>query len=115
MRQSRHPQSPSTYNPYFAAIMATLNLPKPVNTYAGEDELRSKTNGAAVNGNGTTNGAEEVEEDIGEYKPPRPSDRFKVGIIYPPREVRCECNSTNTSRRSLPPSSPQQLFPPSML
>lgn len=73
--------------------MATLNLPKPVNTYAGEDELRTRTNGAAANGNAATNGTEEVGEDIGEYKPPRPSDRYKVGIIYPPREVRCEYSS----------------------
>jgi splicing factor 3A subunit 1 len=68
--------------------MSALNLPKPINTYAGEEELR-RPNGVAVNGNGNGNG-EEVEEDIGEYKPPRPSDKFLKGIIYPPREIRSE-------------------------
>jgi splicing factor 3A subunit 1 len=69
--------------------MATLNLPKPVHSYAGEDELRSKTNGTA-NGNGNGVTVEDVEEDIGEYRPPRPSDKYKTGIIYPPREIRSE-------------------------
>lgn len=67
----------------------SLSLPKPVNTYAGEDELR-KTNG---NGNGAgaadANGGE--EEEVGEYKAPRMSDRYKVGMIYPPREMRSKC------------------------
>jgi len=72
--------------------MSALNLPKPVNTYAGEDELRKATTGAGANGaaNGTENG-EAAVEDEGEYVAPKPSDRFKVGLIYPPREVRCEC------------------------
>jgi splicing factor 3A subunit 1 len=74
--------------------MSALNLPRPVNSYAGEDVLRSKMNGSAVNGNakGATvaDGGDEVEEDIGEYKPPRPSDRYKAGIIYPPKEIRCK-------------------------
>ncbi|EJT45664.1 pre-mRNA splicing factor [Trichosporon asahii var. asahii CBS 2479] len=60
--------------------MPALNLPKPVNSYAGEDELR-KQNGAAAAG---------AEEDIGEYRPPRHSDKFKVGLIYPPPEMRSE-------------------------
>ncbi|ORY23136.1 pre-mRNA splicing factor [Naematelia encephala] len=63
--------------------MATLSLPKPVNTYAGEDELRPKTNGTPVNG-AELNGNGEEEE----WRPPRPSDRFKKGIIYPPKEIR---------------------------
>jgi len=74
-----------------AVAMATLSLPKPVNTYAGEDELRSKPN-ANVNGNGTPNGTDGMEEEDpglgGEYRPPRASDRFKKGIIYPPKEIR---------------------------
>jgi splicing factor 3A subunit 1 len=70
--------------------MSALSLPKPVNTYAGEDELRSKTNGAVeTNGNGHVE-TPEVEEDPGEYRPPRPSDKLKAGIIYPPREIRSE-------------------------
>jgi splicing factor 3A subunit 1 len=62
-------------------------LPKPVNSYAGEDELRKLNGAAAVNGNGNgeVNGE---EEDEGEYRPPRASDKYKVGIIYPPKEIR---------------------------
>ena len=72
--------------------MSALNLPKPKNTYAGEDELRS-TPAAPTNGtNGDSNGATaEAEGDEGEYVAPKPSDRFKEGLIYPPREVRSEC------------------------
>lgn len=71
--------------------MSALNLPKPVNTYAGEDELRKTTNGVnGANGvNGTSSGVE-GGEDEGEYVAPKPSDRFKAGLIYPPREVRSE-------------------------
>lgn len=60
-----------------------LNLPKPVNTYAGEDELRPKTNG--INGHAAT-------PDVEDNAPSRPSDRLKTGIIYPPREIRGESN-----------------------
>ncbi|WWC70432.1 uncharacterized protein I206_104383 [Kwoniella pini CBS 10737] len=67
--------------------MSALNLPKPVNTYAGEDELRQKANGVNSNGNGTPVG-EEDEVDIVEEGPARASDKLKVGIIYPPREIR---------------------------
>lgn len=78
--------------------MATLSLPKPVNTYADEDVLRAPNgpNGnVATNGNGNGASAEE-EDDIGEYRPPRPSDKFLKGIIYPPKEIRSEwcCDST---------------------
>jgi splicing factor 3A subunit 1 len=59
----------------------SLNLPKPVNTYAGQDELRN-TNG---NGHSTGNG-----EDEAEYRAPRMSDRFKATMIYPPKEMRSE-------------------------
>ncbi|WVQ82269.1 hypothetical protein IAT38_004397 [Cryptococcus sp. DSM 104549] len=67
-----------------------LNLPKPVNTYAGEDELRQVPSGpgpSSANGNGTPAAQEEGVDD-GEYRPPRPSDKLKEGIIYPPREIR---------------------------
>jgi splicing factor 3A subunit 1 len=57
----------------------SLNLPKPVNTYAGENELR-QTNGVGS--------SEEVDE--GEYRAPRMSDKYKVGLIYPPKEMRSE-------------------------
>ncbi|WWD02712.1 hypothetical protein V865_000753 [Kwoniella europaea PYCC6329] len=69
--------------------MSALNLPKPVNTYAGEDELRQIPNGSATNGNGTP-AAEEDEGQGGmeEDRPLRASDKLKVGIIYPPREIR---------------------------
>ena len=62
-----------------------LNLPKPVNTYAGEDELRH------VNGR-----AAQVDEtdDMGEYRPPKHSDKFKVGMIYPAPDVRSEHMNT---------------------
>ena len=56
----------------------SLNLPKPVNTYAGQDELRNTSS----NGNG--NGMEEEAE----YRAPRMSDRFKATMIYPPKEMR---------------------------
>ena len=72
--------------------MSALNLPKPVNTYAGEDELRNNgtgPNGAGGGVNGTNGTVEEVEDE-GEYVAPKPSDRFKVGLIYPPREIRSE-------------------------
>ncbi|WWC61631.1 uncharacterized protein I303_104215 [Kwoniella dejecticola CBS 10117] len=67
--------------------MSALNLPKPVNTYAGEDELRQQPNGAASNGNGTPV-VEEDDGDMEEDRPARASDKLKVGIIYPPREIR---------------------------
>jgi len=62
----------------------SLSLPAPVNTYAGENELR-KANGTTKT---ETNGHDESMEDEGEYKPPRASDKLKAGIIYPPREIR---------------------------
>ncbi|KAK8864174.1 hypothetical protein IAR55_001420 [Kwoniella newhampshirensis] len=73
--------------------MSVLNLPKPVNTYAGEDELRQKLNGATSNGEGTPDVGEgqeggEDDADMEEYKAPRASDKLKVGIIYPPKEIR---------------------------
>ena len=71
--------------------MATLTLPKPVNTYAGEDELRLKPNGIDKNGESTPNGDEGMEDDPGlggEYRPPKASDKYKQGIIYPPKEIR---------------------------
>lgn len=55
----------------------SLNLPKPVNTYAGQDELRNTTNGHS-------NGMEEEAE----YRAPRMSDRYKSTMIYPPKEMR---------------------------
>lgn len=69
----------------------SLNLPKPVNSYAGEDELRK------ANGNGTAqvNGGD-GEEDVGEYRAPRMSDRYKVGMIYPPKEMRSESLSLHS-------------------
>lgn len=77
--------------------MSALNLPKPKQVFAGEDELRKlNTNGA----NGTANGDGTIEEgvrvregggaDEPEYQAPRGSDRFKLGMIYPPREIRGE-------------------------
>jgi splicing factor 3A subunit 1 len=84
--------------------MSALNLPKPKQSYAGEDELR-KLN---VNGNGTVhaNGGgdgtvedgvrvKEVAEE--EYKPPRGSDKYKIGMIFPPREIRGEKSSSTLS------------------
>jgi len=64
----------------------SLNLPKPVNTYAGQDELRNTSS----NGNG--NGMEEEAE----YRAPRMSDRYKSTMIYPPKEMRSEflCSSS---------------------
>jgi splicing factor 3A subunit 1 len=84
--------------------MSALNLPKPVNTYAGEDALRNQNGGPSTapangdgnsngNGNGTTANANangDGQEDIGEYRAPRMSDKFKVGMIYPPKEMRSE-------------------------
>ncbi|ODO08883.1 splicing factor 3A subunit 1 [Cryptococcus wingfieldii CBS 7118] len=72
--------------------MSALNLPKPVNSYAGQDELR---NVAPANGNGTPNG-DDAQEDEGEYRPPRPSDQLKIGIIYPPKEIRTIVDKTAT-------------------
>jgi splicing factor 3A subunit 1 len=81
--------------------MAALSLPKPVNTYVDEDVLRASNgpNGnVATNGNGNGASAEE-EEDIGEYRPPRPSDKFLKGIIYPPKEIRSEwCRLSRRTR-----------------
>ncbi|WWC89581.1 uncharacterized protein L201_004506 [Kwoniella dendrophila CBS 6074] len=69
--------------------MSALNLPKPVNSYAGEDELRQVSNGITSNGNGTPAAEEQQEEDnMEEDRPVRASDKLKVGIIYPPREIR---------------------------
>ncbi|WVR07251.1 hypothetical protein IAU60_004292 [Kwoniella sp. DSM 27419] len=69
--------------------MSALNLPKPVNTYAGEDELRQKPNGTGTNGHaaGAENGGDQ-EMDAEEYRAPRASDKLKEGIIYPPKEIR---------------------------
>ncbi|BEI80027.1 hypothetical protein CcaverHIS002_0105560 [Cutaneotrichosporon cavernicola] len=55
-----------------------LNLPKPVHSYAGEDDLKNLNGKASV---------EEVEDE-GEYRPPRMSDKYLKGIIYPPPEMR---------------------------
>lgn len=77
--------------------MSALNLPKPVNSYAGEDELRNVNAGAngtangGVNGNGNgeaPNGEPVEEEVVEEYRAPRRSDKFLAGIIYPPKEIR---------------------------
>ncbi|ORX36927.1 Pre-mRNA splicing factor PRP21 like protein-domain-containing protein [Kockovaella imperatae] len=75
--------------------MATLNLPKPVNSYAGEDELRNVPNGGSstAKGNGV-NGHAEDDADMGEYRPPKPSDKLKAGMIYPPREIRAIIDKT---------------------
>lgn len=62
-----------------------LNLPKPVHSYAGEDELRQVNGGAAA-----ATVADATEEDLGEYRPPRHSDKFKEGLIYPPPDMRSE-------------------------
>lgn len=72
--------------------MSALNLPKPKQVFAGEDELRK------LNGNGTSAGADDgtiedgvrVRVDEGEYVPPRGSDKYKNGMIFPPREIRGE-------------------------
>ena len=80
----------------YGCEMSTLNLPKPVNTYAGEDELRQKqpngttANGLIGDGPGESNGNVGEDEDMGEYRPPKPSDKLKVGMIFPPREIRSE-------------------------
>lgn len=60
--------------------MSGLNLPKPVHSYAGQDELR-KPNGATV----------EDTDDMGEYRPPRLSDKLVRGIIYPPPDMMSTC------------------------
>lgn len=65
--------------------MSALNLPKPVNSYAGEDELL-RSNGLG----GRQAATVEDSDDMGEYRPPRMSDKYKVGIIYPPPEMRSE-------------------------
>lgn len=81
-----NPSFDSSY-PYKTKAMSALNLPKPVNTYAGEDELRNPNgvagvaNGQAVQENG------DVEE---EWVPPKASDKLKIGIIYPPKDIRSE-------------------------
>ncbi|KAL1407197.1 SF3a splicing factor complex subunit [Vanrija albida] len=72
--------------------MSALNLPRPVNTYAGEDELL-KTNGLA----GRQAVTVEETDDIGEYRPPRMSDKYKAGIIYPPPEMRKMIDKTATA------------------
>lgn len=77
--------------------MSALNLPKPKQTFAGEDELRKlnghgASNAAKANGDGTIEEGvrvREVEEEP-EYQPPRPSDKYKVSMILPPREIRGE-------------------------
>ncbi|WWD17527.1 hypothetical protein CI109_101968 [Kwoniella shandongensis] len=72
--------------------MSALNLPRPVNTYAGEDELRQKPNGVTSNDNGTPDVGEqdggEDDANMEEYRAPRASDKLKEGIIYPPKEIR---------------------------
>lgn len=65
-----------------------LNLPKPVNSYAGEDDLKN-LNGMAA--------AVEDAEDEGEYRPPRTSDKYLNGIIYPPMEMRSESKDRRAS------------------
>ncbi|WVO16420.1 hypothetical protein L204_104096 [Cryptococcus depauperatus] len=67
--------------------MSTLNLPRPVNTYAGADELRN----TSANGNGMA-GFEDVDEV--EWKPPKASDKLKEGIIYPSKEIRTIVDKT---------------------
>ncbi len=57
-----------------------LNLPKPVHSYAGEDDLKNLNGKVSV----------EDVEDEGEYRPPRMSDKYLKGIIYPPPEMRSE-------------------------
>lgn len=59
----------------------SLNLPKPVHSYAGENELRTP-NGAAT--------TVEDAADEGEYRPPRLSDKLVRGIIYPPPDMMSE-------------------------
>lgn len=70
----------------------SLSLPKPVNTYAGEDELR-KTNGHK---NGATVEDGGAEDEVEEYKAPRMSDRYKTGMIYPPKEMRSKFISSHS-------------------
>lgn len=68
--------------------MSSLNLPKPKQVFAGEDELR-KLNGGGPNGAANGNGTPEVEV-VEEYRPPRGSDKYKLNMIFPPREIRGE-------------------------
>ena len=80
---------------HYSGDMSTLNLPKPVNTYAGEDELRQKPNGHLANGasgdvHGESNGDVGDDDDMAEYRPPKPSDKLKAGMIFPPKEIRSE-------------------------
>ena len=83
-----------TINYHLDTAMSSLSLPKPVNSYGGEDELR-KVNGHAstsTNGNGVAhsepNGTA-IPPPATPAEPERPSDRLKIGIIYPPKEIRC--------------------------
>jgi hypothetical protein len=71
----------------------SLNLPKPVNTYAGQDELRNTNGHSTGNGNG---------EEEAEYRAPRMSDRFKATMIYPPKEMRSESSLFFPSTISFP-------------
>lgn len=84
----------------------SLNLPKPVNTYAGEDELRAPA--STVNGaNGDAPAPEGAADlgDMGEYVAPRRSDKFKQGMIYPPKEIRGE-SATAFGRTHTPAKTP---------
>jgi splicing factor 3A subunit 1 len=76
--------------------MSALNLPKPKQAFAGEDELRTlNTNGHASGpaADGTVEDGVRVKVDEGEYVPPRGSDKYKIGMIYPPREIRGESHA----------------------
>jgi splicing factor 3A subunit 1 len=86
--------------------MSALNLPKPKQVFAGEDELRKLNGGAQANGggaaaDGTIEDGVRVREggmqDEGEYQPPRGSDKYKIGMIFPPREIRGELCSVAPS------------------
>ncbi|RXK38919.1 splicing factor 3A subunit 1 [Tremella mesenterica] len=89
--------------------MATLNLPKPVKTYAEEDILRPKVNGTSSNGNGGGKGhdGEDGQDQEMEFRPPRPSDNLKAGIIYPPKEIRAIVDKTAAAVNKSP--TPSQL------
>ena len=84
----------SSYPSPYLDTMSTLNLPQPVHNYAGQDELRSQPNGTHVNGNGTNGDVDDA--DMGEYVPPKASDKLKLGMIYPPREIRGELPPSST-------------------
>lgn len=73
--------------------MATLSLPKPVHAYAGQDELRPNGSGPSAD---EANGSGDLppDTDMGEYRPPRPSDKYLQGIIYPPRDIRAIVDKT---------------------